>query len=104
MAATQGGNLAPKSNRSERSLEFDYAAIMSWLKVCGFVNGWVWTDATKVTEASAFSRGTGPVIMNSAVMSILAFYGAAPHMCDIGRKAVKSIVTRIMEAQEKIQA
>jgi len=84
MAATQGQNLA----RRLIALTITSVWLLQYLAAQGlaFVSIWVddpdkWLDAAKLMR-----EGAGD--MSSAVMLILAFYFAAPHMGDIAKAAM----------------
>ncbi len=89
MAATQGQNLA------RRLIALSITGV--WLidiilaQVAGAVAIFV-EDSAKVEELAKFMM-EGAMEMNSAVMLILAFYFAAPHMGDIA-KAVTGRMTK----------
>jgi len=89
MAATQGQNLA------RRLIALSITGV--WLidiilaQVAGAVAIFV-EDSAKVEELAKFMMD-GAMEMNSAVMLILAFYFAAPHMGDIA-KAVTGRMTK----------
>lgn len=83
MASTQGQNLARRfialSITGVWLLQFIVAQFMSVISV--FV---ATATSEKLTEASKLMRD-GATEMNAAVMLILAFYFAAPHMGDIAK-------------------
>lgn len=89
MAATQGQNLA----RRLIALSITGVWLLQYMIAQGLGFAMIFIDnATRLQEASNFMRA-GASDMNSAVMLILAFYFAAPHMGDIA-KAVTGKFTR----------
>ncbi len=85
MEATQGQNLARRlialSITGVWLLQFVLAQIFSFVAI--------WVDESIKWQAASVQMQHGSDTMNSAVMLILAFYFAAPHMGDIA-KAVTS--------------
>lgn len=81
MAATQGQNLA----RRLIALAITGVWLLQYLgsQALGLVGVFV-TDGEKLAAAAALMR-SGAEDMNPAVMLILAFYFAAPHMGDIAK-------------------
>lgn len=88
MTATQGQNLARRLIALSITgvWLFQYVAAQAF----GFIS--VWSSIPDKWVESAKAMTSGAAEMNSAVMLILAFYFAAPHMGDIA-KAVMSKFT-----------
>lgn len=95
MRTTQGQNLA------RRLLALSITAV--WLlqymlsQVASIIA--VWSDSPERWEQTAMQMMNGAAAMNSAVMLILAFYFAAPHMGDIvqgilGKMNKSGVVTK----------
>ncbi len=93
MTATQVQNLA----RRLIALSITGVWLLQYIiaQALGFATIFI-DDGTKLSEASKYMRD-GANDMNSAVMLILAFYFAAPHMGDIA-KAVTNKFTKSASA------
>ena len=93
MTATQGQNLA----RRLIALSITGVWLLQYIiaQALGFATIFI-DDGTKLSAASQYMRD-GANDMNSAVMLILAFYFAAPHMGDIA-KAVTNKFTKSASA------
>jgi len=91
MEATQGQNLA----RRLIALSITGVWLLQFLMAQAFAVVAIWTDKSISIklQASALQMQSGADVMNNAVMLILAFYFAAPHMGDIA-KAVTSRFTK----------
>ena len=86
MAATQGQNLARRL--IALSITGTWLGMYLLSVLCGmvavFTNNLGVVTAAKITEVGAIAK-TAAMDMNPAVMLILAFYFAAPHMGDIAK-------------------
>jgi hypothetical protein len=88
MHATQGQNLARRlialSITATWLLMYGLGALMSMVAV------WWPSRSEQLVESAAISKGLAQD-MNPAVMLILAFYFAAPHMGDIAKAAMQKM-------------
>lgn len=88
MQATQGQNLA----RRLIALSITGVWLLQYIISQGLGFATIFIDnATKLQEASEYMR-SGASDMNAAVMLILAFYFAAPHMGDIAKAVTGKFV------------
>lgn len=95
MQATQGQNLA----RRLIALSITAVWLIQYLvgQALGLAAIWV-EDAEKLRTASQMMRD-GADQMNAAVMLILAFYFAAPHMGDIAKAVTKQFTNKVNAKQ-----
>lgn len=94
MAATQGQNLARRLIALSITGVWLFMYLMSLLlsMISLFINDSGVVTSDKINQISTIAKG-GAIDMNPAVMLILAFYFAAPHMGDIA-KAVTGRFTK----------
>ncbi len=91
MAATKGQNLARRLIALSITSVwlFQYVVAQALAFVAVFL-----TDATKANDAAKIMR-EGATEMNGAVMLILAFYFAAPHMGDIAKAVTDKFAKKV---------
>jgi hypothetical protein len=85
MAATQGQNLARRL--IALSITATWLAMYGLSALMSMVAVWWPSRSDQLVESAAISKGLAQD-MNPAVMLILAFYFAAPHMGDIAKVAI----------------